>query len=72
MREIFLKFLTLAVVKTDLISAIVTAPRSRRIIKPTARIRGIIRIKATSNRIMTEPVITIAVKRITLRRLSFI
>jgi hypothetical protein len=29
-------------------------------------------MRGTSNRIMTEPVITITVKRITLRRLSFI
>jgi hypothetical protein len=59
-------------VKTDLKSAIVIAPRSRRITNPTARIRGIIRMRGTSNRIMTDPVITITAKRITLRRLSFI
>jgi hypothetical protein len=39
---------------------------------PVARIRGIRTIKGTSNRIMTDPVIIITIKRITLRRRSFI
>jgi hypothetical protein len=41
-------------------------------INPAPTIRGIRRIKGTSKRIMTDPAITITVKRITLRRLSFI
>ena len=57
--------------KDDLMSAMEIAPVTRRMMNPTMMTRGIMMMSGTSNRIITEPVMTMIANRTILRVLSF-